>query len=609
MRGASIIAAGGLVGLSLSCLPAGQFRCVDSADCSGRSGGACEESGFCSYPDPDCESERRYSEFAGEHAGQCVAPGDDPATSTPAPTGADGGGSSTGDTGDASTSDGGSTSGGPVPGGCEGIDCSGVGRCVVVDDAATCACEPGWYAVGVECLEDPCDAAPCIFVDAEAGDDEAEGTREAPWKTIARVEAELPVAPAGTHVLLRRGRTWADQLDIGNTEGEVDAPIVVGAYGPIAEPRPRLFPGAVRIHGSEHVVVRDLQIHDDLTVAELPNRPCVMVERSSHVSIVGNDLRDCVNRGIRTHDGVAYMVVADNTIRGVRTNEPIFLADTTWVDPIPYTGPHHWVIDNVLVGSDTVGLRVALADLTTDVKVVGNVVTDTAASGIAVTAEGFVWIAGNTIARAQDLEADTGVGIYANVGELAVVTGNVVLESRRGMEIGREAIVRHNTVLGTPSTLEVALLRAGAGVQSWSDNLLLAATGAVSVRDADGGAGPDVVFGSHWYAPDCTFAAGSDTLDLAAWQAALMSDASSVCADGPGVVAPTAGLDPDAWDAAFTDALVPDTGWERCGQEAGAYACDGARLDAGVDPIADYFEADGFGWEGTLFVRQRYPAP
>src|SRR5690606_23534519 len=121
---------------------------------------------------------RRYSEFAGEHAGQCVAPGDDPTTSTPAPTGADGSGSTTGDTGDASTTDGDSTSGGPVPGGCEGIDCSGVGTCVVVDDAATCACEPGWYSVGVECLEDPCDAAPCIFVDAEVGDDEAEGTRE-----------------------------------------------------------------------------------------------------------------------------------------------------------------------------------------------------------------------------------------------------------------------------------------------------------------------------------------------------------------------------------------------------------------------------------------------
>lgn len=72
MRGSSVIAAGFLLGGLLSCVPSGQFRCVDAASCSRRAEGMCEPDGWCSYPDLTCESERRYSELAGERASECV---------------------------------------------------------------------------------------------------------------------------------------------------------------------------------------------------------------------------------------------------------------------------------------------------------------------------------------------------------------------------------------------------------------------------------------------------------------------------------------------------------------------------------------------------------
>lgn len=55
---------------------ASAFACEQDDDCdASRSGGVCEPSGFCSFPDPACPAGRRYGELAGDGlAGSCVEP-------------------------------------------------------------------------------------------------------------------------------------------------------------------------------------------------------------------------------------------------------------------------------------------------------------------------------------------------------------------------------------------------------------------------------------------------------------------------------------------------------------------------------------------------------
>lgn len=52
----------------------------------------------------------------------------------------------------------------PVPDPCEGVDCSGRGTCVVEGGDASCRCESGYHAEGLECVEndpDPCEEVSC----------------------------------------------------------------------------------------------------------------------------------------------------------------------------------------------------------------------------------------------------------------------------------------------------------------------------------------------------------------------------------------------------------------------------------------------------------------
>lgn len=64
------IAGGTLVG---ACVNLGPYQCTDDAQCRiGGTQGWCEDAGFCSYPDPDCPSGRRYSDLAHALAGHCT---------------------------------------------------------------------------------------------------------------------------------------------------------------------------------------------------------------------------------------------------------------------------------------------------------------------------------------------------------------------------------------------------------------------------------------------------------------------------------------------------------------------------------------------------------
>lgn len=65
-----------LLGLS-ACFPSQSYTCVDDEACvSSDDAGTCEASGFCSFPDGDCGTGRRYGDFAGDGlAGLCVGEG------------------------------------------------------------------------------------------------------------------------------------------------------------------------------------------------------------------------------------------------------------------------------------------------------------------------------------------------------------------------------------------------------------------------------------------------------------------------------------------------------------------------------------------------------
>ena len=55
--------------LAVSGCVAEQYVCADDSSCPG---GWCEADDFCSFPDPQCPSERRYGEFSGPNANACV---------------------------------------------------------------------------------------------------------------------------------------------------------------------------------------------------------------------------------------------------------------------------------------------------------------------------------------------------------------------------------------------------------------------------------------------------------------------------------------------------------------------------------------------------------
>lgn len=68
------------IALALGC-SADAFPCAQDSDCAGATAGACEASGWCSFPDDACDSGRRYGRWAGRGLGDACVPIED-ATST-----------------------------------------------------------------------------------------------------------------------------------------------------------------------------------------------------------------------------------------------------------------------------------------------------------------------------------------------------------------------------------------------------------------------------------------------------------------------------------------------------------------------------------------------
>lgn len=210
-----------LLSLALSASVAGacyglqEYSCTSDENCvDGAKQGICEATGFCSYPDTECDSGQRYDDLAGGLAGSCV---DDGPTMTL--------GSSGSSPTSASTSTGGGESSGSDSStgelGCEDADGDG-------------------YGEGSGCLDSDCDddnpaaAQNCLYI-ASNGDDAAAGDADAPWRTFAHAVSML--APGTTLVVLPgtytpddHGALVVDCDEAPNLNGTPQAPVFVRAF-------------------------------------------------------------------------------------------------------------------------------------------------------------------------------------------------------------------------------------------------------------------------------------------------------------------------------------------------------------------------------------------
>ncbi|HET6582608.1 MAG TPA: right-handed parallel beta-helix repeat-containing protein [Nannocystaceae bacterium] len=617
LRFAAIAFVGAALG---ACIARDRFACTDSQQCTLVADGVCHE-GACAYPDADCESRLRYGDLAGDRAGRCVEDdgvADDSSTTSG---GADTSAASTTEvasesTGELDTGD----DTGHIPSVCDGVACSDAGTCVVVGDEPSCACDSGYWMVGLECVLDPCDGVSCRYVDAITGDDANEGTIDAPWRTLQRLGQAFADALPGDHFLLRRGSTWGDpvggyRLSISGATGEPDAPIVIGAYGPLADGRPHITPGNLRINGSSHVVVRDIHVRDDPDSEEqsalFGNRPCVLVQYSDHVLVYDTELEQCNARGVWISYESSYTAVVASTLRD-SGNDGIAITDS-FDDPVVQVGPHHWVLDNVLEDIEHDGIAISMSSDEVpigDAKIVRNSVADSGADGIHVGTTGFAWVVDNAIARAGGINVwEASVVLSAREG--GQLSGNLVFENGgNGLVVNHIARVEHNTVIHDGDVGDGLALDDGASLSA-ELNLVWPRAGRYAVRVLyDAAADHVVALDDQWYGgvdeSACVFRDTTGSWDLVGWREATGLDLASSCGPVPGVGAFALGVPVAGWDEAFLAAFVPDPSWTRCGAPMGARGCDGAAIGPPLEPLTGFDEDGGLGWPGPLVVQQRY---
>ena len=613
MRGGwGLYLVGFTAGLASASCGALVFVCGENDDCTQYADGVCQAGFGCSYPDPDCDSGLRYSDYARDRAGECVpvdvadgSTGTSPTTapsSTTEPTGL------SGSTGSASTApdttDDEST--GPPPTDCDGIECSDAGECVLLDGEAHCLCDPGYYRIGLTCLEDPCDTTTCYFVDNNGGDDDNPGTRDEPWQTLDRVvDSELE---PGDTVLLRRGVQWPDTFRISSADGTLDANITYGAYGPFADGPPRV--DGWSIEDSRFIVVRDQAAYDPTV------NNATTITRSERVTFRDNTIVNANTRAFRIDDGSNHIVVMGNHLEGPHTGTMIWISDVDFIMPETTVGDHHWVIDNVvfdpsLTATNGTGIQVQGVSIQ-DAKVIGNRVSQPGSDAIQVWSGGAAWVVGNVGAEGGPEFPDQAVVVVGNARDGAQITGNIAFGGQRALRLSGAVApdVHHNTFVQDHPT-ELVTFSGQTEPMVFVDNLLASDQSPVLSFPA-GSLDRVAELDRNWYVPqtvlgDCIVRDDGSEGPWSDWATTTMLDENSTCADGPITADPVAVGTADTWDDDYLQAFVPSAAWERCADPAGALDCDGNRLGLELQPRPAFADNDGRGWEGPLEVRLRYP--
>ena len=618
-RTAIVLASMALGGCNLS-----PFVCADDTSCSQSSEGRCEANGVCSYPDSECDSGRRYSAYGPSDQGLCVSDSDPTTTTTTGgedPASTSGGGvttlgpttetttgssDSTSSTG--STDEGEESSSGDVPDACGG--CSERGFCVEVDGDPTCACDPGWTMVGLECLEDPCATATCYFVDSEEGDDDGPGTREQPWQTRARAITFLNEAAPGDHVLFRRGRTFAGgTLGAVFAQGTSASPIVIGAYGPPEDAPPPVFPdSSLQFNGAEHIVLRDVAI------SGTGMNPCLFLRNSGYITVHDAEFLECGNRGIRVSDQTHHSVLFRNNIHDVGDRVAIYVSDTGWTSPPEYLGEHHWIAGNTIRDNGELGIDAAYSQIpggpdgAGDIKIVDNQIANTAEVGISIHAP-VAWVEDNIIVGSSPAPAPSTSRILVAGGNgWTHIRGNIVAVPGRALVTVGAGLVEQNSffqVGGDSSAVSVQFSPNTTGVIV--DNLVFSDLGAHASGSPGNLAALSQIDRNVYAAASegaCTFEVGVTSSVLPEWQNATADEANSRCEVVPGLPTPQASSVPV--DESFVSGLAPDPKWEGC-DSVGAVDCDGLRRPLSFLPSDEVDENEGRGWEGPLIIQQHYP--
>ncbi len=516
----------------------------------------------------------------------------------------------------------GSAGSGGLPATC-GETCSGKGTCVSVDAKPTCACDTGYYRVGLECLADPCEkSGTCYYVDSSTGADNNDGSRAKPWKTLARVNQAASSLNADDYVLFRRGEAWTGgaTLSISGVKGADGLPVTYGAYGPLADALPKLR--AIRIiKGSSHVTVRDMESTGS------DGGPCVNTSESDHVTIQGVTAHDCQNNGIHFGKQSSYGVIIDSTAYDIPNNDALVVHSPTGLTLQNKVGDHFWIVDNrvpgpvkeqpvdVATGNDTVpGSR--------DIKIVGNVLGN-GGNGCIVLGHGtsVTWIIGNIMGKCTQTETAFALHVGGSHKEHSGVnhrvSGNVVFWNLMpGVSTGGEAPstqrawIENNTLVNVIGKRPVIRASYGPGEFHIQRNVLWTTGSQAHVQVPSQS---DVKAMDHnWYVPDSIPGCRIDGKSLVDWQSASGFDKNSSCAPIPGMSLPTQKEvdDFNAWTSqSFLDRFTPDSNWSGCADNIGAIDCATGKLRVEFKPIAGYADNNGYGWRGPLIVQQRYPLP
>ena len=489
----------------------------------------------------------------------------------------------------------------------------------MVEGAATCACESGYYAVGLACLEDPCEqGGTCYYVDADTGVDTNDGSKSSPWRTLDRVEAAMNSLNPGAYVLFRRGGQWLTEgsLDIRNIIGTEESPVTFGTYGPLTDALPKLR--AVRIQDSSHVTLRDVESTGS------DGGPCISISIADHVIVHGVTAHDCTSNGIHFGKETSFGAMLDNRVFDIGANDALVVHESSSATPQTKLGDHFWIADNRVPG----GVAEQPVDVATgnddwpgsrDIKVVGNWLTG-GGNGCVALGHGtsVAWIIGNLMGQCTRTETAFAVGVggthQENSGTDYHISGNVVFYNLMSSVLARSeapavysAWITHNTFIGIVSKRSIVNVAYAPAHITFSNNIVWTTDGQAHVALTS----PDVVEAMDYNAyipgsdPDCKVSGQS----LSDWQDASGYDANSSCAEVPGLSLPTKSEveDFDNWgDSAFLERFIPDAAWSGCQDEIGAFDCSGKRRIE-FEPIPTYSYNNGYGWAGPLIVRQRYP--
>ncbi len=476
------------------------------------------------------------------------------------------------------------------------------------------SCASGLYAVGSQCLLDPCESGgTCYYVDARDGLDSNNGTSAAPWQTIDRVNDAMSGLNAGDYVLFHRGRDWGTTQNLWafNLSGSENKPITFGAYGEGARPRVT----GVGIKNSNHVTIRDFE------QAGSRRGPCTTVRDSGYIILQDLHVHDCSNNGLSFGSGTHHGVMIDNRVWDIPANDALSIHDSS----TGTVGDHHWIVDNIVTGyvaEQPIDIATGDDNLrgARDHKVVGNRIRG-GGNGCIVLGHGtsMGWLVGNYASECTRTETAFATAVSgqhgARSGSHFYNVGNVTFSNlmsslqTAGQDPGIPLVYSHHNTYVHSGKGRRPVVRGNSRIDFTMHHNILWPTGSnshVQLRSAD-----DVTaMNDNWYVEETNPGCRILGQTLAEWQASSSHDSRSSCGSIPGMSNPSAADigNVDVWNTnAFQSHFVPDPSWSGCAAGIGAFDCNG-KQHIEFEPFTDFSsDNDGYGWAGPAIVRERYP--